>query len=243
MNKEAAVKLSKVNFSYNSLSVLEEVSFELEPNDFVAIVGPNGGGKTTLVKLILGELQAQSGEVTVLGGNPQIMCQRIGYVPQFSSHNKQYPISVFDVVLSGAVKANSILPFYSKLEKQKANSLLKQMKIADLKNNQVNELSGGQMQRMLIARAMMTDPDILILDEPTASVDIAMEQDIFELLHELNSDKTILVISHNVSFVSKYANKIICLNRKLVMHNTSDVTSDSHESELNQTEIIHHCQL
>ncbi len=243
MSRITPVSFKNVSFAFKNNLVLEDVSFELEEKDFVAIVGPNGGGKTTLVKLMLGLLEVDKGEVRILNEKPTKVSQKIGYVPQFSSFNKQYPITVKEVVLSGSLHSKSILPYYSKDDKERAKRLLEEMKITALGNNQVNELSGGQMQRMLIARAMMTNPDILILDEPTASVDIAMEIDIFDLLHNLNKDKTILVVSHDVNFVSTFANKVICLNRKLVIHSTSELTKSDSNTEPRTTEIFHHCHL
>jgi zinc transport system ATP-binding protein len=237
------IEIKQLSFKYEGLTVLEQIDLTVGNQDFVAVIGPNGGGKTTLIKLILGELEPAEGSIKVFGEKPSKVSDRIGYVPQFSTFNKQYPIRVIEVVLSGLLKKGSLFPFYSNEEKKKGLLMLESMKIANLKNNQVSKLSGGQMQRMLIARAMMSNPDILILDEPTASVDIAMEQDIFELLHQLNQTKTILVVSHDVAFVSSYANKVVCLNRNLSLHNLDDVAVQYPNDKSKQTQIIHHCHL
>ncbi|MBN2829323.1 MAG: ABC transporter ATP-binding protein [Candidatus Cloacimonetes bacterium] len=237
------IEIRELSFSYESIPVLEEINLVIRKQDFMAIIGPNGGGKTTLIKLILGELEPDKGTITVFGEKPSKVSHRIGYVPQFSTFNKQYPIRVMEVVLSGMLKKFSLTPFYSHEEKLQALEMLESMKIQHLKDNQVSKLSGGQMQRMLIARAMMSNPEILILDEPTASVDIVMEQDIFEILHQLNQTKTIIVISHDVAFVSSYANKVVCLNRNLDIHDLKDVEVKYPNDKSKQTQIIHNCHL
>ncbi|MDP8231132.1 MAG: ABC transporter ATP-binding protein [Candidatus Zophobacter franzmannii] len=241
MNKP--IEILNVSFKYETLTVLDKINLTVEQDDFVAIIGPNGGGKTTLVRLILGELEPDSGSLTIFGEKPIKSSHRIGYVPQFSTFNKNYPIRVLEVVLSGSLKRNSLLPFYSKPEIARAIEVLEQMKISHLKTNQVSKLSGGQMQRMLIARALMSDPEILILDEPTASVDIAMEQDIFELLHQLNKKKAILVVSHDVAFISSYASKVVCLNRNLEIHDLNEIAVKYPNDKSKQTQIVHNCHL
>ncbi|OQY39050.1 MAG: hypothetical protein B6226_02660 [Candidatus Cloacimonetes bacterium 4572_65] len=239
----AVINFSNVFFNYGKTKTLENISFEVDKNDFIAIVGPNGGGKSTLLKLILGQIKPQNGTIEVLGKSSNIELFKIGYVPQFVTHQKDFPLRLLDMVLQSKLRKNSFFAKYSKEDIAKALETLKLLKIEQFKDRFLSELSGGQRQRALIARALLDDPELLILDEPTASVDIAVEQDIYELLHKLNKKMTIILVTHDVGFVSKYVNRLFCLNQKLHHHYVKDV-EDLHYSELyksSMTAIKHKC--
>lgn len=218
------VEFSDVSFNYDNSPTLVDINFTIEKNDFVAIVGPNGGGKSTLLKLILAQIVPSKGTITVFGDKNFKSLEKLGYVPQFTSHQHDFPLRLIDMVLQSKLRKNSYFVRYSKEDKDRAIEILKMLKIGDYKDKFLSELSGGQRQRALIARALIDDPQLLILDEPTASVDISVEQDIYDILKELNKNMTILLVTHDVSFVSKYVNKVFCVNRYLHSHKLDDLT-------------------
>ncbi len=211
-------------FSYNGSKVLTGVSFTIEEGDFVSVIGPNGGGKTTLAKLILGLLDPDSGNIEVLGTTPARARTALGYVPQFSRFDRQFPASVLDVVLMG--KLEKRIGFYSREDKRQASRALEEVNLPGFENRPLSELSGGQQQRVLIARALAGRPKILLLDEPTASVDTSVEGKLKELLDELRKSLTILMITHDLGFVSQSVNKIVCVNRTVKLHESREVTPE-----------------
>jgi len=219
----SAVEISNLFFSYDNQSVLENVSLEVEKGDFLAIIGPNGGGKSTLLKLMMGILIPYRGEVLLFGKPPHKNGSIIGYVPQNTAHNLDFPITVLDVVLMGLLRKRNRLRRYDNVLIEKAMNSLERVKMRDFASRRIAELSGGQRQRVLIARALCSDPDILMLDEPTASIDFIGQREIFELLEELNKEKTIIVVSHDMSMVMGYAKHAVYVHKTAVMH-----TIDSH---------------
>ncbi len=219
------VEITKLSFAYGGPPVLEDVNLEVGEGEFLGVVGPNGGGKSTLLKLILGLLAPDSGNLKVFGENPKKSRRRIGYVPQFSEFRRDFPISVRDVVLMGRLSGRMRPGPYSAVDRRAAVTAMKGARILDLKDRRLAELSGGQLQRVLIARALATDPDMLLLDEPTASIDSSIEESIFELLRDLNKRMTIMLVSHDVGFISRYVTRVACLNRGLVCHTTSELSA------------------
>ncbi|MGL6226997.1 MAG: metal ABC transporter ATP-binding protein [Thermoguttaceae bacterium] len=213
-----------VSFAYGRLPVLENVSLTVDRGEFTSIVGPNGGGKTTLLKLILGLLLPQSGEVQLFGGLPRRNRQRVGYTPQFLHIDEQFPISVLDVVLMGRLRGGRGgwgRLFYSRLDKQAAFDALEIMRLGNCAGLSFRELSGGQRQRVLIARSLCSDPELLLLDEPTSNIDPSSEEVLFDILGELNKRLTILLVSHDIGFVSQFVKSVICVNKSVVVHPTS----------------------
>jgi zinc transport system ATP-binding protein len=239
------IEFNNVYFNYDNSPTLVDISFSVEKNDFVAIVGPNGGGKSTLLKLILAQIVPSQGTLTVFGDKNYKSLEKIGYVPQFTTHQHDFPLKLIDMVLQSKLRSNSFFTHYSKQDKENAINILNMLGIADFKDKFLSELSGGQRQRALIARALLDKPEILILDEPTASVDISVEQDIYDILRDLNKDMTILLVTHDVSFVSKYVNKVFCVNRYLHSHKLDDLTEKDAQEVYNQSMkmIKHQCGL
>ena len=227
---ETIIRLDDVSFSYVGPLVLENVSLSISAKEFLGVVGPNGGGKSTLLKLILGLLQPSSGTITVFGTTPGKGRKRIGYVPQQARFNRDFPITVDDAVLLGRLGRSRFLVRYSKKDRSLCEQALRETEILDLKRRRLNTLSGGQLQRVLIARALVSDPEVLILDEPTANIDLRVEEDIFDLLKRLNQRATIIVVSHDVGFISQYVNRVACLNRTLICHQTSDISGEMIEN-------------
>lgn len=223
--QETAIRIRDLDFSYNGTPILQGVNLEIMARDSLCIVGPNGGGKTTLLKLILGLLKPNRGEIEVLGLPPEKNRLRIGYVPQYARYDPQFPVTVLDVVLMGRLDRIFCGP-YAKKDKEAALAALAEMGLADLAGRLFAEISGGQRQRVLIARALAAEGELLILDEPTANIDAASEEHLFELLAKLNERLTVMLVTHDVGFASKFFKSIVCVNRQVVLHPTSELTGD-----------------
>ncbi len=223
------IAIRDLHFAYAGAPVLQAIQLEVAKGDFVGIVGPNGGGKSTLLKLMLGLLQPDSGELQVFGQAPRRSVERIGYVPQYANFTRDFPISVWETVLLGRLMPRRWFGGNSAADRQLAEQALRETEIWELRERPIGALSGGQLQRVLMARALASQPDILLLDEPTASVDVRAEKTIFELLRHLNQRMTIIVVSHDVGFISDYVNRVACLNRRLVCHAVDQL--DPHELE------------
>lgn len=214
-----AVELENISVKYGSLEALKSINMQVEVGSFLGIIGPNGGGKTTLLKVILGLIEPEVGKVKILGKPLKKAENQIGYVPQVSNFDRNFPISVLDVVLmarlGGRVK---FFHQYNKQDIKKAEAVLDKLNLLQLKDRQIGKLSGGQLQRVLIARGLAVEPEILLLDEPTASVDARSTSQIYEILKELNEEKTIIVVTHDMAAVSSYFDTLACLNEKLYHH-------------------------
>jgi len=212
-----AIELRNVSAGYKqSLPIISDINLKVQEKEFLGIIGPNGGGKTTLLKVILGLIAPLKGKV-LIGGKEKNSSNKIGYVPQYSNFDKTFPISVKDVVSIGIKKKwneNSVIHALEKV------NLVKKI------NEQIGQLSGGEQQRVLIARALANDPKILLLDEPTASIDSQTGNSIYELLTELNSEKTIILVSHDIGAISRSVKKIACLNKNLVYHDSKEITKE-----------------
>ena len=220
---EPVIRIEDVSFSYGDVPALEHVSLEIHEREFVALVGPNGGGKSTLLRILLGLLRPDSGRVTLLGRRPEEGRRHVGYVPQSLHFDRDFPLRVRDMVLMGRLGVSRRLIGHSPEDRRRAMDAMEQTEIAHLADRQIGTLSGGQFQRAVIARALVSDPKILILDEPTANIDQRSESDIFELFRELNEQMTILVVSHDIGFISRYVDRVACLNRTLICHETREV--------------------
>lgn len=218
------VEAKDLSFAYGNHSILEGVSFDLFQGDYVALVGPNGGGKTTLVKLLLGLIKPDSGTVTLFGGKGQNGGQ-IGYIPQIQGSKVfDFPANVFEVVKSGLSTGLSFFKGLSLEQKEKINSVMELCGVETLKDQLIGELSGGQRQRVFIARALVGEPALLILDEPTAGVDPPAQERFYNLLNQLNLDlkMTLLFISHDVGVMSEKANRFLCLNKNIHCHESPE---------------------
>ncbi len=222
------IEIKDLSFAYEKQKVLEDINLTVEEKDFLAIIGPNGGGKSTLLKLILGINKYKKGSIKVLGKAPKESLRSIGYVPQNTNVNTDFPIKVIEVVLMGHVEGKRPLFGYGKHEILCAMGALEQVGMADFAQTKIGSLSGGQRQRVMIARALCAHPKILILDEPTSSIDITGQRDIYELLKELNAHITVIVVSHDISVILEYANKAAHVHKTLSFHDISDKKSTFH---------------
>lgn len=218
------VEIHDLVFSYGGARVLEGINLGIDAGEFFGLIGPNAAGKSTLLKLILGLLEPDRGTISVLGERPAASRRKLGYVPQFPTFHQDFPITVADVVISGRIGLTAPFGGYASADRRKAAEVMAALEIENIAGQQVAALSGGQTQRMLIARALTCDPAILIMDEPTSNIDIRAEQDIFSLLRIYNSRMTIIVVSHDIGFISSYVGRVGCLNRTLVCHKTAELS-------------------
>ncbi len=226
MNREVVVSFEGVHFRYNDDTVLEDVNLDIRSGEFVWIVGPNGGGKTTLVKLILGLLRPIRGKVTVFGRAPEAVHHRIGYMAQQVSLDPRFPIDVLGVALMGRQGCGRYFGGYSRGDRRAAIQALEQVGLAQRAGAPFSQLSGGQMRRLFIARALAGQPDLLILDEPMANLDPAVQRNLYELLDELNQHLTVIMVSHDPAFVAGSVERAVCVNRRVQVHPTSEMTED-----------------
>ncbi len=229
MTTKELVKLEDVWVYRDSIPVLEAINLSIKENDFLGIIGPNGGGKTTLLKVILGLIKPGRGKVTVLGKTPEQGRKHIGYISQFNLFDHDFPISVFEVVLMGRYNKSGLLHRYGEEDRKATIAALKTVDMLGYKDRQVGKLSGGEQQRVFIARALVTNPKLLLLDEPTASIDPNMQAEFYELLDKLKENMAIVLVSHDVSAVSIYVSEIACLNRQLFYHGSKEVSAEELE--------------
>lgn len=218
-----AVEIDDLWFGYGGAGVLEAVDLRIDHLDFASVIGPNGGGKTTLLKLILGLLEPQAGSIRVLGTTPSRARPRIGYMPQLATLDIAFPVRVLEVVLMGRLGPGTRVGPFSRSDRQAAADALAMVGLEGLGRRPFSELSGGQRQRALLARALASDPDLLLLDEPSSGLDRRVEEDFFALLQELNRSKTLLLVSHDIGFVSAFVNTVVCVHRTVHLHPMSEL--------------------
>jgi zinc transport system ATP-binding protein len=205
------VSLRDVSFSYDKKPFIRHVDLDIYEKDFLGLVGPNGGGKTTIIKLLLGLLEPDSGNIEVFGKKPKEGRKEIGYLSQFKNIDFDFPITVWEIVLQS--RLSGIFKRFNGEDKKRAKKALKAVDLLDKRDKNLNELSGGEKQRAFVARALASEPRLLILDEPTSNVDIRIQESLYELLKELNKDIGILIIDHNLEIMSKYAKEVACINK------------------------------
>jgi zinc transport system ATP-binding protein len=243
---DSVIEFNGVTFSYNHEPVLEHITFNVLDGDFVGVIGPNGGGKTTILKLLLGLVTPPTGTVSIYGMQPARARKKVGYMPQYTTLDRDFPITVREVVAMGLFNNTSFFPVIGKKKMEMIHEAMQAVKVDHLAGRQFGDLSGGQKQRCLIARAVVARPQVLLLDEPTASVDTSVEKDIYELLKELNSNMTIMLVSHDLGFISKYINRVFCVNRFMACHsvdqmNISDIIKETYDGSFSM--MHHHCSL
>ncbi|MFC1851692.1 metal ABC transporter ATP-binding protein [candidate division CSSED10-310 bacterium] len=225
MTDQIVISMKDVSFSYNAVPTLENVSLLVKDREFVSVVGPNGGGKTTLLKLLLGLLKPDKGDIRIFGKTPFQVRHQVGYMPQYIQFDPKFPMTVMDVVLMGRLGTRWGGP-YSREDKKAALDAIELVGLADLTRQLLSSLSGGQRQRILLARALASNPELLLLDEPTANVDIIIGGKLFEILRQLNKRMAILIVSHDLGFVSQVVQKVMCVNKRVVIHPTSTISGE-----------------
>jgi zinc transport system ATP-binding protein len=224
------VRLEDVWVYYDGTAVLEGINLSVELGDFLGVIGPNGGGKTTLLKVILGLVKPSKGIVSILGRPASGNHEGIGYVAQDAFINDEFPINVLQVVLTARYHRGWLPGRYSEEDMKIAMDALQSAGMTEFADRQIGQLSGGQQQRVLIARALATKPKLLLLDEPTASIDPDTQTEFYQLLERLKKEMAIVMVSHDISAISIYVDKIACLNRRLVYHGSKEITSETLEA-------------
>jgi zinc transport system ATP-binding protein len=217
------IMINNLEVKYGDVIALKNGNLNVRSKAFLGIIGPNGGGKTTLFKVILGLKKPDSGKVIVKEN------LKIGYVPQTTVFDKSFPVLVKDVILMGRLdKKFKLFQRFSSSDKKTAEEIMRKLDIYHLKDRQIGELSGGQLQRVLIGRTLVNNPDVLLLDEPTSSLDSKAKKEIFDLLKELNKEKTVVVITHDMEYIYKYIDSIACVNQSIHYHDEDEnITEDN----------------
>jgi len=231
------IDVKNLSFTYHDNVILDDITLTLNEGDYLAIIGPNGGGKTTFVKLLLGLRDTSSGHISICDTTPQKARNKIGYLPQYINFNMDMPINVMDIVLQGRMRKDKL--FYNDEDKTIALQQMEKMKVSHLKERKIKELSGGQRQRVLLARALAKEPSILILDEPTASIDLEGQKEIYALLNSLPQTK--IVVSHDINILFEGVNKVAHINKKLHLHEGLSDTiqkNDGHFCEMELLDIL-----
>jgi len=218
------LEMRSLSASYDTNIVLEDVNFTVGENDFTGVIGPNGGGKTTLLKLILGLIKPLKGKI--IFSSDLINGNNIGYLPQISTGDASYPVTVTDVILSGMMIRKKILSRMSVADKRRAHEIIDEIGLAGMDRSSLTELSGGQLQRVFLGRAIIGNPKLLLLDEPGNFVDSTFENDFYEKLKELNSRMAILMVSHDLGIISSHVKSYACVNRRLHYHPSSEISNE-----------------
>ncbi|MBN1888112.1 MAG: metal ABC transporter ATP-binding protein [Thermoflexales bacterium] len=229
-HRQEVISIRNLWASYDHEPVLEDVNLSVKERDFIGLIGPNGGGKTTLIKVLLGLLPPQQGEVHILGRQVAEGRRYIGYVPQWVEFDREFPISVWDVARMGRLGSRRLLQRFTARDDEMVEKALCQVDMLHLRKRPIGDLSGGQRQRVYIARALAVDPAILLLDEPTASVDPQASASIYEIIRRLNERVTILLVSHDMNTISSHVKTVGCLNRRLFYHGEKQVTPEMLEA-------------
>ncbi len=220
-SENGIISARHLSFSYGKHRIFDDVGFTIYEKDYVTILGPNGGGKSTLAKLIVGLLEPESGTIRIRGNLPRNAGHLIGYVPQYINFDVNFPITVTDTVLMGCL--NRYRGFYTKEQRSDAAAALESVGLEDMRHAAFSEISGGQRQRVLIARALVAKPDLLILDEPTAGIDAAVEKDLSGLLSRFHETMTIIMVTHDLGFVEKSVSRVLCVNNGVAEHPVEDI--------------------
>lgn len=215
--------LDHVSYVYSEKPVLSDVSITINQGEYIGVIGPNGGGKTTLLKLIMGLLKPKSGSISLFGQPPEEALDMISYVPQNLSFDKKFPISVSELVLSGLLSKLPWYGSYSKSQREEAQKAIEMMGLAGLESRALGTLSGGQMQRALISRALVSKPKLLLLDEPTANIDTQAEAEIYNLLQKLSGEMTILMVTHDLKTSIEQVDRVLCVQGNVTTFKTQEV--------------------
>jgi zinc transport system ATP-binding protein len=237
------VEIRNLSTGYDQNIVLREVNLSVRPFDFIGIIGPNGGGKTTLLKALLGLLPPISGEIIFAESITEGNVHRIGYLPQINNIDRKFPVTVFDVVRSGLMSRKRLIGRFSAAENEHASQLMDEMGIAAIRNKAIGELSGGQIQRALLCRALVNEPKLLILDEPNTFVDNRFERELYEKLKVLNNKLAILLVSHDLGTISTYVKSYACVNGSLHYHSGNRITPELLKSYECPIQIITHGEI
>lgn len=238
-SNQRVISIRNLKVCYDSIVALEHVNLDIYDNDFIGIIGPNGGGKSTLVKAIMGVIP-YSGTIDYAPSICRGDKPHIGYLPQVSSFDKSFPISVGETVLSGLQSKRGFFGRYNKEDRRRVEELLELVSLSDLRNRAIGELSGGQLQRVMLCRAIASKPKLLVLDEPTNFVDNRFENELYNILHHLSSEMAIVMVSHDLGTISSVVRSIVCVNRHVHRHDSNIITSEQLQNYDCPIQIISH---
>ena len=223
------IEIEHLSAGYDQKQVLQDVNLTVYKDDYLGIIGPNGGGKTTLMRLILGLKKPNDGSIKFYKDGEETKEITMGYLPQYNDLDKEFPISVYEVVLSGLSKTKGLFSRYTKAQHQQVLDTLERMQLIDLKDRHIGALSGGQLQRVLLARAIVSKPDVVILDEPNTYIDRRFQKQMYEMLEQINQECAIIIVSHDIAEVLNNVKHIACVNHHLYYHNTADMPREKLE--------------
>ena len=223
------IKIEHLCAGYEGKEVLSDINLSMEKDDYLGIIGPNGGGKTTLMRTILGLMKPTSGSIRFFKEMKEVKEIKMGYLPQYNALDKQFPISVYEVVLSGLSKSKRLFARYTKAQHQQVRETLERMQLLDLKDRAIGALSGGQLQRVLLARAIVSKPEVVILDEPNTYIDRRFQKQMYEMLEQINKECAIIIVSHDIAEVLNNVKHIACVNHHLHYHDTADMPREKLE--------------
>lgn len=217
------IKIEGLTAGYDHKIALEKVDLEVFEKDFLGIIGPNGGGKTTLMKIILGMMKPFEGSITYYRENQKVNDLAMGYLPQYNEIDHHFPISVSEVVLSGLGKQKAVWGKYSKTQKEQALSTIERMQLADFKDRPIGSLSGGQLQRVLLARAIVSQPEVVVLDEPNTYIDKRFQEHMYKMLETINQECAVIIVSHDIGTILQNVKNVACVNKNLHYHAGTEV--------------------
>lgn len=238
------IKIENLSAGYDRKTVLHDINLEISEKDFLGIIGPNGGGKTTLMKVILGLLKPSEGKITFYDNGMPVEQLEIGYLPQYNSIDKKFPISVYEVILSGLNRQKSLFSRFTKEHHERVKATISMMGLEGMENKPIGQLSGGQMQRALLGRAIVSNPKAIILDEPNTYIDKRFEARLYSLLEEINKQRAVILVSHDIGSVLQTVKSIACVNGTLDYHPQSEVSAEWIEEKLQcPIELLGHGEL
>ena len=223
------IEIEHLSAGYENKQVLDDVNLTVYQDDYLGIIGPNGGGKTTLMRLILGLKEPSDGNIRYFKQGKEVKGITMGYLPQYNALDRQFPISVYEVVLSGLSKAKGLFSRYTKEQHRQVVDTLERLQLTELKDSHIGALSGGQLQRVLLARAIVSKPDVVILDEPNTYIDRRFQKQMYEMLEQINKDCAIIIVSHDIAEVLNNVKHIACVNHHLHYHATADMPREKLE--------------
>ena len=223
------IEIEHLSAGYENKQVLDDVNLTVYQDDYLGIIGPNGGGKTTLMRLILGLKEPSNGNIRYFKQGKEVKGITMGYLPQYNALDRQFPISVYEVVLSGLSKTKGLFSRYTKEQHQQVLDTLERLQLTELKDSHIGALSGGQLQRVLLARAIVSKPDVVILDEPNTYIDRRFQKQMYEMLEQINKDCAIIIVSHDIAEVLNNVKHIACVNHHLHYHATADMPREKLE--------------
>lgn len=229
MNRQPIVQLSHVSVVYDGKEALSDVSLNVYDHDFLGIIGPNGGGKTTLVKVMLGLLRPDAGKVEYFREGKPVDEITLGYLPQYNDIDRKFPISVREVVLSGLSRQKPFLRPFTKLQQTQVDATLQRMELETIAHRPIGTLSGGQLQRVLLARAIVSKPDVVVLDEPNTYIDQRFQEQMYRLLGQINEECAVVIVSHDIGAVMQNVQEVACVDKTLHYHASHEVTASELE--------------